>query len=172
MQVQNTDNGLLNIIPSAISAITDAKSFYGTENQIDVINYSVAGFGESLAVREAVREYPGLFVWSAGNKDSDIDELINQNGSFDLPNIISVGAIDKNGKRPTAEEWGYNNGNPQGSNYSLSGINVNIYAPGNRILSTIANNGYGNKSGTSMAAPHVTGVAALLLSYNPNLTAA
>lgn len=49
---------------------------------------------------------------------------------------------------------------------------VDLFAPGAEIYSTVLNNGYASKTGTSMATPHVTGVAALLLSKYPNLTAA
>ena len=157
LQILNVDTGLVNI-PAAIKAINDAKSFYGTENQIDILNYSVAGFGETPSVREAVREYQGLFVCSAGNKNENVDLKIPTYGSFDLPNLISVGAINEDGTRRSNSSYGQNS--------------VSIYAPGTNILSTMPNNTYTSSGGTSMAAPHVAGVAALLLSYNPNLTAA
>ncbi len=143
----------------AIKAVNYAIGLWGTENQIDILNYSITGYGFRTSLRETIRNYPGLFVWAAANKGYDIDNYISNYGSFDLPNIISVGAINPDGSRRST------------SNYSSSGANVNIYAPGTSILSTLPNNKYGYMSGTSMAAPFVSGTAALLLAENPDLTA-
>lgn len=171
MQAANVNNKFEQ--SDVIRAIEWAISKWGTSEQIDIINYSVLGFGERPAIREKIRDFKGLFVWCAGNEDSDIDSRVAVNGSFDLPNLISVGAIKSNGERPTVSDWGYDaDKNPLGSNYSASGKNVNIYAPGDKIYSTVPNNNYSAYSGTSMAAPHVAGVAALLLSKDPTLTAA
>lgn len=170
LQAANAENTFYT--SDVVDAIEWAEDQWGTNDQIDIINYSVSGFGVNESVLEAVRDFSGLFVWSAGNNETDIDEIIREDGFYDLSNLISVGAIKENGERANVNDWGYNkNGEPQGSNYSSSGENVNIYAPGHRIYSTVLNNNYANKSGTSMAAPHVSGVAALVLSINPNLNA-
>ena len=71
-------------------------------------------------------------------------------------NMITVGSIDSDGDR---------------SSFSNYGTTVDIYAPGGSIYSTLPNNRYGYMSGTSMAAPHVTGVAALMLSSCNYMTA-
>lgn len=142
-----------------VYAINLATELWYTDNRIHILNYSISGYGYSVCVREAVRDFPGLFVWAAGNEREDIDTRVNYYGTFDLPNIISVGALNSDGERSLY------------SNYSSSNKNVHIYAPGDVIYSTLPINLYGANSGTSMAAPHVTGVAALLLSVNPNLTA-
>ncbi len=163
-----------NLVSSSavLLAIQWAIERWGTSEQIDIINYSISGFGSSTAEREILKDYKGLFVWAAGNDDTNLDEMIKFFGTFNLPNLISVGALKSDNTRPSAADWGYDdNGNPHGSNYSSDGTNVHIYAPGDRILSTVLNNGYGSKFGTSMAAPFVTGVAALLLSVAPELTA-
>lgn len=143
-----------------IEAINFATNTWGTTNQISILNHSIGGYGERVGLREAIRNYPGLFVWSSGNENLDVDNYISTNGSFNLDNLIAVGSIDENNNRAST------------SNFSSSGSNVHIYAPGVGIYSTVFNDGYAFKSGTSMAAPHVTGTAALMLAEDPTLTGA
>ncbi|MFM7796562.1 MAG: S8 family serine peptidase, partial [Candidatus Nitrosotenuis sp.] len=100
-----------------------------------------------------------LHAVAAGNSGKDIDSSsLNASypASYNLDNIITVAATDKNDQYPS---W---------SNYGTR--SVDLAAPGVNILSTIPNNIYANYSGTSMATPHVTGVAALEWSLSPNLS--
>ncbi|MCL2065740.1 MAG: S8 family serine peptidase [Candidatus Cloacimonetes bacterium] len=142
-----------------VSAIEYSAKLWGTDEQISVLNLSLSQYGKSIAVKSAINNYPGLFIWSAGNGIVDVDSL-RYIHEFDLPNLIAVGATDITGER-----WEF-------SHYSSSNQYVHIYAPGVDIFSTYLNNGYYTWSGTSMAAPHVTGVSALLLSVDPTLNAA
>lgn len=155
----------LNSISDVLAAIGFASGMWGTTYQISILNHSIAGFGTSTSMLYSISQFPGLFVWSAGNgvKGPDniyhgvnVDEYSNIN-SFALDNLISVGAIDRYGRK---------------AEFSNYGNNVDIYAPGVSIWSCVPNNSYATKQGASMAAPFVSGVAALILSDNPGLTAA
>jgi len=142
---------------AVLSAINYATNTWGTDEQISVINQSISGYGADTQDPRllAINNYPGLFVWSAGNDGRDVDNFFYNY----LDNVIAVGAIQSDGQKCDF------------SNYSTSGANVHVYAPGSSVLSTYPDERYEFWFGTSFSAPHVVGVAALLLSVNPTLTA-
>jgi len=129
---------------------------WATEQNYPVANYSIGSSSYSRSLEEAIENYPGLFVASAGNQGEDYATTPRYPGCLDISNMITVGNSKENDQKSS------------GSSYSKTG--VDLFAPGNRIYSTYPGNQYGNKSGTSMAAPHVTGSAALALAANSNLT--
>lgn len=147
---------------------------YAVDNGAKVIN---ASFGKYYSthpewVYDALRyaaEHDVLFVHGAGNDSFDLDDdtILNfpndQQDNYNeyINNFLNVGALNPvYGPNMIA---GF-------SNYGKS--NVDVFAPGVRIYATVQNNEYEFLQGTSMASPAVAGVAAMLRSYYPELTAA
>ncbi|KAL4513511.1 hypothetical protein Ndes2526B_g07562 [Nannochloris sp. 'desiccata'] len=111
--------------------------------------------GDEIAALEASG---GLFVAAAGNNASNLDLYPRYPASYDSPNQITVAATTPSDNRAGFSDYGPNT--------------VHIAAPGEGLLSTTHDGGYGQLSGTSMATPVVAGAAALLqaMSLNANGT--
>ncbi len=143
---------------------------YAVDNGAKIINMSFGkGFSpEKVAVDKAVKyaEQKGvLLVHAAGNdgNDSDIDK------NFPTRFYLN-GKEAKNWVEVGASSWG--EGEDLVADFSNYGKKeVSFFAPGVQIYSTTPNNTYKNESGTSMASPSTAGVAAILMSYFPELTA-
>ena len=148
-----------------ISAELASGISWAWKNGADVINNSWGDQGgsgyEKLhskiledAISEAIaqgRNGKGTIVlFASGNFSPKIDYPAYAN-----PDILVIGSIQSNKRR---------------SNSSGYGRELDVVAPGVGILSTIPNNSVSSEDGTSMACPHVAGVAALILSVNPDLT--
>lgn len=146
------------------SAAIDALE-YVIANQIRISNNSWGCYEcFSQALEDAIvatQAVDHLFVTSAGNGifglGVDVDIYLHHPASYELPNIIAVAASDNNDQKSKF------------SNYGTT--TVDVAAPGGTVLSTYLGVSYQYLDGTSMAAPHVTGVAALLKSRLPQLTA-
>ena len=128
---------------------------YANKHKISILNNSWGGAYSSI-LKLAIENYDGLFIASAGNAGSDNDIFPVFPASFGGSNMISVAACTQN------------NALASFSNYGLA--SVDIAAPGTDIFSTSISGGYSFMDGTSMAAPYVSGAAALLKSYRPDLT--
>ena len=129
---------------------------YHTKMGVPVSSNSWGGRAFNSALRDAIRASHSVFAAAAGNDGQNNDTTPYYPSSFGLDNIISVAATNRN------------DGLASFSNYGPT--SVDLAAPGVDIYSTLHLNNYGIKSGTSMATPHVAGVAALLLAQDPNLT--
>ena len=140
-----------------LNYVTTMKEDFGINIKLTNNSWGGGGFSESLS--DAIQRTAGsgiLFVAAAGNNASDNDLLPFYPASYSLDNIISVAASDHNDRLASF------------SNFGL--LNTYLTAPGVDILSTTPSNTFDFFSGTSMAAPHVSGVAALLWADDPSLT--
>lgn len=129
---------------------------YAAQKGVQVSNNSWGGGGFSQSLYDAIdaaKSVGHLFCAAAGNNGTNIDSSPFYPASYTLDNLISVAATDNDDARASF------------SNYGVS--SVDLGAPGVSIASTYPGNGYVYLSGTSMATPHVAGVAALVYAQNP-----
>jgi thermitase len=171
---------------------------YATRMGVNIMNNSWGGGPHSPLLEQAIRDARDagiLFVAASGNELQNNDRTLTYPASYDLDNVLSVGAMDNQGRMSvwrSPDRW-----NPGrtivsgGSNYGRT--QVDVFAPGTKIKSAFPGNKlcqripppappatpapcripadlYLTWNGTSMATPHASGVAALLLSANPWMT--
>jgi subtilisin family serine protease len=153
----------------------NAGGFGTTKDAVEAINYVIdrrkagvnvrvisASWGSTMksrALEDVIRkayEAGILFVAAAGNASTDNDRTPHYPSSYDVPNVISVAALDRNDQLASFSNYGTKS--------------VAIAAPGVDILSTWLDNSFEEKSGTSMATPVVAGVAGLIAANEPRLS--
>jgi hypothetical protein len=130
---------------------------YAKKMGIRIINCSQGGYEPEWnvpAVADAMRNSNILFVCSGGNRGTP---RFNYPSSYPIPNLLSVANVDNSGELSEHSSYG--------------APHVDIAAPGRAVLSAELGNDYANRNGTSQAAPHVAGVAALVMNKFPALTA-
>jgi subtilisin family serine protease len=132
---------------------------YAWQNGAVVLNNSYGGPDFSQALSDAIATadaHSALFVAAAGNEGSDDDTTPSYPASDPHPNVVSVAATNNQDQLA----WFSNYGN----------ASVDLGAPGDNVYSTWLGGGYAFESGTSMATPHVAGVAALAKAAFPSAT--
>lgn len=149
--------------------------FGSTKDAIEAINYAIdrkkngvnlrvisASWGSTSYskplqdVIKAAGENGILFVAAAGNSSTDNDRRPHYPSNYDLPNVISVASLDRDDTLSAFSNWG-----PK---------TVHVAAPGREIVSTWLKDSYREASGTSMATPYVSGIAALMIAAEPNIS--
>lgn len=149
--------------------------FGTTKDAIEAINYAIdrkqngvnvriisASWGStqySKALEDAIRaagENGILFIAAAGNSSTNNDSRPHYPSNYDLPNVISVAALDRNDSLSSFSNYGAKT--------------VHVAAPGRDIVSTWLKESFREASGTSMATPHVSGIAALMIAADPEIT--
>ncbi len=141
-------NGDTGYTCDAIGAIEYAMSM-----GVKIINCSFGGTDNNYALKDAMKNSGILFIAAGGNRGGDVATLPVYPACFDIPNVLSVAAIDSYGVL---------------ASFSSYGNKIHVAAPGINVLSTTPGNDYDYFSGTSVSAPIVTGIAALVDSYLPN----
>lgn len=168
---------VIKIFPGGrFSSLLDALD-YCIDQEMNVVNMSL-GSGQSsdllLQKINQAKQHGVACVVAAGNSGDDVQFPGTS------PDVLTVAAIGKPGEYPQtsyhAQQTWLPNGRPAEpdgyyvAKFSCHGPEIDVCAPGVAILSSVPPDGFGAWDGTSMAAPHVTGLAALIVAHHPDMT--
>jgi subtilisin family serine protease len=136
---------------------------YAIDKGVDILSNSWGGGGYSSAMASAIQRAQAagiLFVAAAGNESNDNDSGPSYPASYTMNNVIAVAALDRSDQLASFSNYG--------------ATSVDLGAPGVSIFSCVSasDSSYGTYNGTSMATPHVSGVAALLKAQFPSISLA
>jgi len=146
-------SGTLSNAIDAIEFTVQAKQALGSGANVRVLSNSWGGGGFSQLLLDEITKADTnnmLFVAAAGNAAANTDVSPSYPASYTAPNVVAVAATDNDDFMASFSNYGK--------------TSVDLGAPGVNILSTTRNNTYSYYNGTSMATPHVSGAAALVLS--------
>jgi subtilisin family serine protease len=146
--------------PNRVSGVGSAADIaagirFAVDHGARVLNLSLGGDVDTQVERDAIAYAiaQGAVVVAAMGNAAHLGNPTSYPAAY--PDVVAVGAID------SADQRAF---------FSQTGPHIDVVAPGVGVLSTVWDNGYATKDGTSMASPHVAGVAALIMSCNSNLT--
>jgi hypothetical protein len=151
--LDSTGSGTVADAINAIEFTIQAKQVFGAGANVRVLSNSWGGGGFSQALLDEINKSNAnnmLFVAAAGNNGTSNDTVATYPANYNAPNVIAVAATDNRDQLASFSNYG--------------ATTVELGAPGVYIASTLRNRAYGWYSGTSMATPHVSGAAALILS--------
>lgn len=129
---------------------------YADKMGVRLANNSWGGGTSNAGIQAAFANSPAMHLVAAGNDGKNNDLRPSYPANYNLPNIISVAATDDQDQLARFSNYGARE--------------VDLAAPGVDTFSTIPGNSYGSKSGTSMATPHATGAAAVVVSEFPSIS--